>query len=73
MKTELSISNEETEAKLRDIQEKYDRLLKAKEATDIRILELHDKNAELSNDNNSKMKEISNLKEQLNKSKEKNT
>ena len=54
-----------------ELEEKYLRLQKAKEACDVRILELYDKTAELSNLNNSKALEITKLISELQKAKDK--
>ena len=72
MKTELKTTNNELDTKLIELNEKYQRLLKAKEASDVRAIELHDKNAELVTRNTSSMTEIKNLEMELKKEKDKN-
>ena len=45
MNNEQKTTNYEVDNKLIELNDKYLRLLKAKEASDIRVIELHDKNA----------------------------
>ena len=64
MKSDPKPNNDE--AKLSDLSEKYQRLLKAKEASDVRIIDLLDKNAELVTINTKCSDEIRKLKNEMN-------
>ena len=70
MNNEQKTTNYEVDNKLIELNDKYLRLLKAKEASDIRVIELHDKNAELVTRNTSNTAEITKLKEDLKKERE---
>ena len=67
MKSEKEHKNDEVNNKLTELEVKYHRLLKAKEASDIRQIELLDKNAALQCSNDSKSIEIAALKDELKK------
>ena len=67
MKSEEEHQSDKVNNKLTELEVKYQRLLKAKEASDIRKIELLDKHAALQCSNDSKSNEIAALKDMLRK------
>ena len=63
-KEPLSLQNK-PENESSELKEKYQRLVNAKEASDVRLLELHDKNAELATINSKQADQIINLTNEL--------